>query len=58
MALLLKTPILEDFFEINDNKELKKEEIDLSKIDKYIECNTTEKGILLIRRYYGITAIK
>ena len=48
MALLLKTPILNDFFE-NSN---------LSKINEYIECNTTEKGILLIRRYYGITAIK
>ena len=58
MALLLKTPILEDFSEINDNKELKKENIDLSKIDEYIECNITNKGILLIRRYYGITAIK
>lgn len=58
MELLLKTPILEDFSEINDNEELKKQDINLSKIDEYIECNTTNKGILLIRRYYGITAIK
>jgi len=48
LALLLKTPILNDFSETND----------LSKLDEYIENNTTEKGILLIRRYYGITAIK
>ena len=27
-------------------------------VEKYIKENTTEKGILLIRRYYGITAIK
>ena len=53
MALLLKTPILNDFFEIEDN-----EEIDMNKIDKYIQENTTPKGILLIRRYYGITAEK
>ena len=48
IALLLKTPILNDFSEIKN----------LSKVDEYIESNTTEKGILLIRRYYGITAIK
>ena len=58
LALLLKTPILDEFSEINDKEESKKEKIDLSKIDKYIESNTTEKGILLIRRYYGITARK
>jgi hypothetical protein len=27
-------------------------------LDKYIESHKTDKGILLIRRYYGITAIK
>ena len=48
IALLLKTPILNDFSDIKN----------LSKVDEYIESNTTEKGILLIRRYYGITAIK
>ena len=49
MALLLKTPIINDF----SNKEFDKE-----KIDKYISENMTDEGILLIRRYYGITAIK
>ena len=48
LSLLLKTPILNDFSEISD----------FEKIHEYIKSNTTEKGILLIRRYYGITAIK
>ena len=49
MALLLKTPIINDF----SNKEFDEE-----KIDKYISENMTAEGIILIRRYYGITAIK
>ena len=49
VALLLKTPIINDF----SNKEFDEE-----KIDKYISENMTDEGILLIRRYYGITAIK
>ena len=53
LALLLKTPILVDFSEIEDNII-----IDNDILDKYIKENITEKGILLIRRYYGITAIK
>ena len=57
IALLLKTPILQDFsgenFNINPNKK-----IDISLIDKYIKKHITEKGILLIRRYYGIVAYK
>ena len=59
MCLLLKTPILIDFSEINSNDNMTdKIDIDNEKIDKYISENTTDKGILLIRRYYGITAIK
>lgn len=57
-ALLLKTPILDNFSEIGENEELKKEDVDLNKLDEYIEKNTSAKGILLIRRYYGITATK
>lgn len=57
LALLLKTPILEDFSEIN-NDSLKKEHIDLDKLEEYIRNNTNDKGILLIRRYYGIIARK
>ena len=49
VALLLKTPIINNF----SNKEFDEE-----KIDNYILENMTDEGILLIRRYYGITAIK
>ncbi len=52
VALLLKTPIINDFS--NDVKDILVDE----RLNKYITENMTEKGILLIRRYYGITAIK
>jgi len=55
LALLLKTPILMDFSEINDNLD---DMIDEDILDKDIKENTLEKGILLIRRYYGIIAVK
>ena len=55
-ALLYKTPILKDFSE--ENKEIKDKEIDENLLDEYIKNNTKDKGILLIRRYYGITAKK
>ena len=58
MALLLKTPILMDFSEVEENDNLEVKGIDEKLIDKYIEENTFEKGILLIRRYYGIIATK
>lgn len=59
LALLLKTPILEDFSEIEENINLQNNNtIDEDLLDKYIAENTFEKGILLIRRYYGIVAIK
>ena len=58
LALLLKTPILDDFSEIDDNKFLEKEMINLEILDKYIENNTCEKGIKLKRKYYGIVARK
>ncbi len=59
VALLLKTPILADFSEIEDNEETSDNlTIDEEKLEKYIVENTNDKGILLIRRYYGITAIK
>ena len=50
IKLLIKVPILNEF--------MKNAEIDLDLLDKYILENTTEKGILLIRRYYGIIATK
>ncbi len=57
IALLLKTPILQDFSEIAENEKLN-EKLDLSIINNYIEKHKTNKGILLIRRYYGIVAYK
>lgn len=50
IALLLKTPILQDFD--------KETNIDIVLLNQYIENHKTDKGILLIRRYYGITAHK
>lgn len=57
LALLLKTPILMDFSECEGSENLKID-FDLDVLDKYIEEHMTDKGILLIRRYYGIIAIK
>lgn len=57
IALLLKTPILQDFSEENLNTNLNKKS-DISLLDEYIKKHTGEKGILLIRRYYGTVAYK
>ena len=56
IEFLLKVPILDDFSEINLTHE--KTKLDLDKIDEYICENTKEKGIVLKRNYYGITARK
>lgn len=58
LALLLKTPILSDFSEEHENSNLVKNDIDLEILNQYIKNNTTNKGILLRRRYYGIVANK
>ena len=58
LKLLYKVPIINDFSEIEENNNLASEEIDETILDKYIAENTYEKGILLIRRYYGIVAKK
>ena len=57
LKLLLKVPILIDCSEETGMFE-KDVKIDLKLFEKYVEENKTEKGIKLIRRYYGITAIK
>ena len=57
MALLLKTPILMDFSEEKENTNLKTS-IDMEILDKYIDSHKSDKGILLVRRYYGIVATK
>ena len=56
IEFLLKVPILDDFSEINLTH--KKTKLDLDKIDEYVKENTKEKGIVLKRNYYGITARK
>ena len=56
---LLKVPIIDDFQEEkNDVKDYYKQELEEDKLDKYIEENQTQKGIILFRRYYGIIAKK
>lgn len=56
-ALLMKTPILLNFSETEENVEMSSA-LDLNTLDKYIEENLINKGVLLIRRYYGIVASK
>ena len=58
LALLLKTPILNDFSEEHENNDLMENNIYMQILDQYIEKNTTNNGILLRRRYYGIVANK
>ena len=53
MALLLKTPIINDFSDTHY-----KNEIEEDLLDKYVKENTTDKGILLKRKLYGIVAQK
>ena len=56
---LKKVPILDDFSEEeNDNKDYYKSDIDDELLGKYIEDNTYDGKIRLLRRYYGITARK
>lgn len=55
--LLLKVPILDDLSE-EKTDEHEKLPIDKELFEKYVSENTTEKGIKLIRRYYGIVARK
>ena len=56
-ALLVKTPILDDFSEEESN-EYERKPIELDIFEKYVRENTTKKGIKLIRRYYGIIGSK
>lgn len=56
-ALLLKVPILDNFSEVK-NDEYERVPIENDIFENYVTENTTEKGIKLIRRYYGIIAKK
>jgi len=57
-ALLLKVPILDDISELKNNEEYERIPVERNFLKKYVKENTTEKGIKLIRRYYGIVAQK
>jgi len=56
-GLLVKTPILDEFSEESSNK-YERKPIEKEIFEKYVEQNTTKKGIRLIRRYYGIIGKK
>ncbi|MBP3502548.1 MAG: methyltransferase domain-containing protein [Clostridia bacterium] len=58
MALLLKTPILNDFSEVNNEKIEDKDRVKKDFFDEYVKRYKTERGILLKRRLYGIVAKK
>ena len=58
MALLLKTPILDNFSEFENNEFEHNKIIEKELFEKYVQKYKTEKGILLKRRLYGIVAIK
>lgn len=58
MALLLKTPILDDFSEIKNEEFQNRTIIKKDLFDEYVRKYKTEKGILLKRVLYGIVAKK
>lgn len=58
MALLLKTPILDNFSEINNSEFERRTIIEKNPFNEYIKKYKTEKGILLKRVLYGIIAKK
>ena len=55
-ALLAKIPILD--YEEENSSEYERKPIEKEIFKKYVKENTTEKGIKLVRRYYGITGRK
>ena len=58
LVLLNRTPILEDFSETHPKDNPLRHKIEPDVFEKYVVEHSTPKGILLIRRYYGITAQK
>ena len=58
MALLLKTPILDDFSEIKNERFEHRTIIEKDVFGEYVKKYKTEKGILLKRVLYGIVAKK
>lgn len=55
-SLLLKVPILDGFSKETRSEEILNKKINL--FEEYVKNNTTPKGIILKRKYYGIVAIK
>ena len=58
LALLLKTPILDDFSELNTSNNTHRNQIEEDLFDKYVAEHSTNKGIELKRVLYGIVAKK
>ena len=58
MALLLKTPILNDFSELKNKKIEHRDRVEKDLFEEYVKMYKTERGILLKRRLYGIVAKK
>lgn len=58
MALLLKTPILEDFSEMSGKEAVHRNVVEQNLFNEYVRRYKTEKGILLKRVLYGIVAKK
>ena len=58
MALLLKTPILDNFSETNHEKFKHTKVVEKDLFNEYVKRYKTEKGILLKRVIYGIIAKK
>ena len=58
MALLLKTPILDNFSELENENFEHKPVIEKDLFNEYVKRYSTEKGILLKRVLYGIVAKK
>ncbi len=58
MALLLKTPILDDFSKIEEKEFKHRSIIEREVFDEYVKKYKTERGILLKRVLYGIVAKK
>lgn len=56
-ALLVRTPILDDFSK-ETYREYERKTIETDIFEKYVNENASDKGIKLIRRYYGIVAKK
>lgn len=57
-ALILKTPILDDFSEETNDRFVHRKTIEKDLFDAYVKAYKTDKGIFLKRKLYGIVARK